>query len=658
MLLSKNRMEDYTSLKGLQIITSLDKHELPLMPPKEILDDAADEAERKTDPTIKVTTREDKIVVEDNGNGIPRSSLNLIFDWDLAAYTKFVYKPSRGCFGYGLKVVAVYLSSLSREYLGKAGDEYLRIRSRDYDFLISNVRYSDGRVKNDRSINDAPLRQGTLIEVKFPVPILSTLSISNFLANYVLINPWISFEINGVTYARVSRYNVNKRAYAHYYTFDEFAEFITRAREQHPKALLKEIISDFAFTTLPKEFSSAKLEGLSFDDISSIYKYMRNSEGDSFIGYIGKRPIARRFLQIFGNYEKLKYSHGRHYLSTYEIWCFHSHDIPNAFVTGINNTLPYRSPLEHFYLYITEKENSKIRLKGLTLNEILKRCGINNDEPVLTLFHIFTPKPKYGSYVKASIGLSREECEIIGDLIYKTCRWYSGHKGYENASLVKCDRERLLSTLMKIVSNYYSKGYRLTLRHVFYKAAPYGLYPFNKRGYRIVCETLLEVLYKRACELDPEKIEILTVDAPQDGIYVLNRLKEEKPHEFENALKLLQSTGGSCNAGDRIANIDPFGNIYVCQFAQLPELRVGNIRQRNFSDLWNDNANPILSLFRNKTKNLMGKCGKCPYKQLCGGGCRIRAYFHYNNLWLDDPLCSLTMKREPDYDSRAGFGVA
>jgi radical SAM protein with 4Fe4S-binding SPASM domain len=169
---------------------------------------------------------------------------------------------------------------------------------------------------------------------------------------------------------------------------------------------------------------------------------------------------------------------------------------------------------------------------------------------------------------------------------------------------------------------------------------------------------VLEVLYKRACELDPEKIEILTVDAPQDGIYVLNRLKEEKPHEFENALRLLQSTSGSCSAGDRIANIDPYGNIYVCQFAQLPELRVGNIRQRNFSELWNDNANPILSLFRNKTKNLVGKCGKCSYKQLCGGGCRIRAYFHYKNLWFDDPLCSLAIRREPDYDSRAGFGVA
>ena len=493
VLLSRYRVEDYTSLNGIKIITSLSKYELPLMPLKEILDDAADEVERKMNPSVSVATSDDKIVVEDNGDGIPRSALDLIFDWNLAASAKFVNRPTRGCFGYGLKVVAAYLSALTRDYGCKAGDEYLRIRSKDYDFIISNVRCVEGKVKDDRSISDAPFRQGTLIEVKFPVPVLSTVPTSNFLANYVFINPWISFEINGVTYASLSRYNVNKHAYARYYTFNEFAEFITRAREQYPKLPLKELISEFAFTTLLKEFSSAKLEELDFDDINSIYEYMRNSEGNSFIGYIGKRPIAKRFKQIFGNYERVKYGCERYSLNTYEVWCFHSHDIPNMFITGINNTLPYRNPLEYFYLYILgEKKNGERELKKLVLNEILKRCGISNDEPVLTLFHLFTPKPNYGSYVKASIDLLRKEREIIGDLIYNTCRWYLGHKGYENASPVKCNREELLSTLVKIVSDYYSKGHRLTLRHVFYKAAPYGLYPFNKRGYRIVCETLLK----------------------------------------------------------------------------------------------------------------------------------------------------------------------
>jgi radical SAM protein with 4Fe4S-binding SPASM domain len=150
---------------------------------------------------------------------------------------------------------------------------------------------------------------------------------------------------------------------------------------------------------------------------------------------------------------------------------------------------------------------------------------------------------------------------------------------------------------------------------------------------------ILDILYTKAKELDPEKIEILTVDAPQDGVYVLNKLAEDESPEYENALSLLQSTGDSCSAGNRIANVDPSGDVYPCQFAQIPELRIGNVKQRKFSEIWEDDANPILSAFRNKAKSLKGKCGKCAHRQLCGGGCRIRAYFQYRDLWAEDPFC-------------------
>jgi MoaA/NifB/PqqE/SkfB family radical SAM enzyme len=42
------------------------------------------------------------------------------------------------------------------------------------------------------------------------------------------------------------------------------------------------------------------------------------------------------------------------------------------------------------------------------------------------------------------------------------------------------------------------------------------------------------------------------------------------------------------------------------------------------------------------TQILRGRCGKCGYKKICGGGCRIRAYFQYGDLWAEDPLCPYT----------------
>ena len=118
-------------------------------------------------------------------------------------------------------------------------------------------------------------------------------------------------------------------------------------------------------------------------------------------------------------------------------------------------------------------------------------------------------------------------------------------------------------------------------------------------------------------------------------------MEEENLPGYKDALKLLQLTGDSCSAGIRIANVDPFGNVFGCQFAQLDELKIGNVRDRKFSEIWKDNNNPILSAFRNKIENLSGKCGECDYKELCGGGCRIRAYIQYNDLWAEDPLCPI-----------------
>jgi len=179
-------------------------------------------------------------------------------------------------------------------------------------------------------------------------------------------------------------------------------------------------------------------------------------------------------------------------------------------------------------------------------------------------------------------------------------------------------------------------------RFCLYWLVPSGrgvkLFADNNLGHDEVVQTLA-TLYRKTRAMDPERIEILSVDAPQDGVYILNQLKKEDTAKYEEALKLLEFTGGPCSAADRLGNVDPTGNVYACQFAQLPELRVGNVREKPFSEIWNDSKNPVLSMFRGKVKKLKGKCGKCNYKKLCGGGCRIRAYAQYSDFWAEDPFC-------------------
>ena len=218
---------------------------------------------------------------------------------------------------------------------------------------------------------------------------------------------------------------------------------------------------------------------------------LKSDEKRAFVGFIGRRPIAKRLQQIYGDYERLVYSNKEYGYNSYEVWCAHAEGYQCKFITGINNTLPYIDPIDRYYLYINSaSRDTTEKVLESSLNEILRRSGINEEEPVLTLFHMFLPKPSYGSYAKTSIKLSYEECKIIGDLIYTGCKWYAGHKGYSRA--FKIDKKRLKKHLVNIVMKYYKAGYKPTSRHVYYRAAPLGLYPFNKRGYRAVCDALLE----------------------------------------------------------------------------------------------------------------------------------------------------------------------
>ncbi|WP_292518239.1 radical SAM protein [Methanoculleus sp.] len=149
----------------------------------------------------------------------------------------------------------------------------------------------------------------------------------------------------------------------------------------------------------------------------------------------------------------------------------------------------------------------------------------------------------------------------------------------------------------------------------------------------------LTLLYRRALEADPGLMEFLTVDAPQDCVHLLRAMERDGSPDVREAEALVRSLNGGCSAGKRVANVDPKGDVYPCQFARSPEFLVGNVRERPFSLIWQDAENPVLSRFRAEPRDLSGKCGRCGYRDLCGGGCRVRAYAAGGDHAAEDPFC-------------------
>jgi radical SAM protein with 4Fe4S-binding SPASM domain len=74
-----------------------------------------------------------------------------------------------------------------------------------------------------------------------------------------------------------------------------------------------------------------------------------------------------------------------------------------------------------------------------------------------------------------------------------------------------------------------------------------------------------------------------------------------------------------CIAGLYYCRIYPNGDVTPCPY--LP-IKLGNIRETPFKDIWFNS--PAFKELRNPNA-LKGKCGKCSYRDICGG-CRARAY--------------------------------
>ena len=86
-----------------------------------------------------------------------------------------------------------------------------------------------------------------------------------------------------------------------------------------------------------------------------------------------------------------------------------------------------------------------------------------------------------------------------------------------------------------------------------------------------------------------------------------------------------------CIAATHYCRITPEGGVTACPYISD---EAGNIRQQNFSEIWNSAAE--FELLRNPV--LTGTCGRCEFRKICGG-CRARPLANGQGLLDEDPIC-------------------
>jgi radical SAM protein with 4Fe4S-binding SPASM domain len=150
--------------------------------------------------------------------------------------------------------------------------------------------------------------------------------------------------------------------------------------------------------------------------------------------------------------------------------------------------------------------------------------------------------------------------------------------------------------------------------------------------------SVIRLLAEAAVELKDKNIEILTTDSPMDGAYLLELLKDDPRRDY---VRRLLTNAGGCSAGAKVANISYKGDVHPCHF--MPQVVVGNVRERSFQDIWIDHPTPELLALRTVKSNLKGACGSCDYRELCGG-CRQKAFYYNGDLLAEDPTCIVENK--------------
>lgn len=157
----------------------------------------------------------------------------------------------------------------------------------------------------------------------------------------------------------------------------------------------------------------------------------------------------------------------------------------------------------------------------------------------------------------------------------------------------------------------------------------------SRRAFDTICDRTADLVARG------KRTEILTVDNHCDGPYLyLRMLREGHPRARQVLDMLAWNGGGRYSSGVGIANIDFTGQVHADQFSMYRSF--GNVKQRKFSEIWQDVSNPIMAGLKDRLPLLKGRCGSCRFKSICGGSLRARAEIVTGDPWAADPGCYLS----------------
>ncbi len=141
-------------------------------------------------------------------------------------------------------------------------------------------------------------------------------------------------------------------------------------------------------------------------------------------------------------------------------------------------------------------------------------------------------------------------------------------------------------------------------------------------------------------EQNDNPLEIVTGNNDADAGFMLLWAKGRFPDENIQYVRELMLRWGGNASGVGVANIDSQGDVHPDSF--WPGVKLGNIKERPFSEIWKENTHPIIQILRSDRRQITGRCHGCEFFNICNGNTRVRAMQTLNDPWASDPGCYLS----------------
>ena len=453
-----SRLMEFCTEKELVAQTGHEAHKWPLVVVKELVDngiDACEEAE--VPPVIKVAittgkkpkssrrsrsrpVRPTRIVIEDNGPGIPTETISGIIDYDIRISSREAYiGPTRGRQGNALKTILPMAYVLGGKIKGETWIEALGRKHR--------IQFTVNQIKQEPKVNDIRSRSrvttGTRVTVFWPDTHEAEIDpdeINNLLMEYIWVNSHLTlqFTVDGETLIRCRATNPDWTKYracdatsAHWYTLEQIERYAGAliARDQEArratrrKYTVREFVAQFrgmratdkqkqilrelgaSHMSLHRFFGSeTQVNHQRMEKLLRLLKKHTRVVRPELLGVIGEEHLRRMIADRGGEPKSFKYfaspgfdADGLSYMveiatCPFKQWVDGKGTPGRKLITGVNFSATLENPFDTF--------------RGLEgMNEILVELRAGPYAPVIVCVHYVCPHIEYLDRGKSRIGL-------------------------------------------------------------------------------------------------------------------------------------------------------------------------------------------------------------------------------------------------------------